>query len=75
MWDKYRTQRGAERKNNPFLNPEVKALEWAKMHGARVTFEGFCWAGREGHEPIYRLITPLHDIRYTVVSGKFTDVL
>lgn len=46
--------------------------EWAKMHGARFTFERFCLAGREWHEPIYRLITPLHDIRYTVVSGKFT---
>ncbi len=54
LWDKYRTPRGAERKNNPFTNPEEKALEWAK---------GFC------------LITPLHDIRYTVVSGEFTDVL
>lgn len=75
LWDKYRTPRGAERKNNPFSNPEQKALEWANMHGARFTFEGFCLAGREWHEPIYRLITPLHDIRYTVVSGKFTDVL
>ena len=70
LWD--RTPRGAERKNNPFSNPEEKALEWAKMHGARFTFERFCLAGREWHEPIYRLITPLHDIRYTVVSGKFT---
>lgn len=41
LWDKYRTPRGAERKNNPFSNPEVKALEWAKMHGARFTFNGF----------------------------------
>lgn len=37
LWDKYRTPRGAERKNNPFTNPEEKALEWAKMHGARFT--------------------------------------
>ena len=35
LWDKYRTPRGAERKNNPFSNPEEKALEWAKMHVAR----------------------------------------
>lgn len=75
LWDKYQTPRGAERKNNPFSNPEEKALEWAKMHGARFTFEGFCLAGREWHEPIYRLITPIYDIRYTVVLGKFTDVL
>lgn len=33
LWDKYRTPRGAERKNNPFSNPEEKALEWANMHG------------------------------------------
>ena len=75
LWDKYRTPRGAERKNNPFSNSEEKALERAKMHGARFTFEGFYLAGRKRHEPIYRLITPLHDIRYTVVSGKFTDQL
>lgn len=41
LWDKYRTPRGAERKNNPFSNPEEKALEWANMHGAWFTFNGF----------------------------------
>lgn len=75
LWDKYRTPRGAERKNNPFLNPEEKALEWAKENGARFTFDGFALAGREWYEPIYRLITPICDIRYTVALGKFTDVL
>ena len=75
LWDKYQTPRGVERKNNPFSNSEATALEWAKMHGARFTFEGFYTTGRDWHEPIYRLITPICDIRYTVVSGKFTDVL
>lgn len=53
LWDKYRTPRGAERKNNPFTNPEEKALEWAKMHGARFTFNGFYGTGNNWHEPIY----------------------
>ena len=75
LWNRYRTPQGAERKNNPFSNPEMKALEWAKVHGARFTFEGFVLAGRDWYEPIYRLITPICDIRYTVVLGKFTDVL
>lgn len=30
LWDKYRTPRGAERKNNPFTNPEEKALIFSK---------------------------------------------
>ena len=74
LWDKYRTPRGAERKNNPFSNSEEKALEWAKMHGARFTFEGFCLAGREWHEPIYRLITPICDIQYIVSLGQIQRV-
>ena len=74
LWDKYQTPRGAERKNNPFSNSEEKALEWAKMHGARFTFEGFCLAGREWHEPIYRLITPICDIQYIVSLGQIQRV-
>lgn len=74
LWDKYRTPRGAERKNNPFTNPEEKALEWAKMHGARFTFEEFCLAGRERHEPIYKLITPICDIQYIVSLGQIQRV-
>lgn len=62
LWDKYRTPRGAERKNNPFTNPEEKALEWAKMHGARFTFNGFYGTGNNWHEPIYELITPICDM-------------
>lgn len=71
LWDKYRTPRGAERKNNPFLNPEEKALEWAKMHGARFTFNGFYGTGNNWHEPIYELITPICDIQYIVNLGQF----
>lgn len=56
LWDKYRTPRGAERKNNPFSNSEEKALEWAKMHGARFTFNGF-----------YGIC----DIQYIVTLGQF----
>lgn len=71
LWDKYRTPRGAERKNNPFSNPEEKALEWAKMHGARFTFNGFYGTGNNWHEPIYELITPICDIQYIVTLGQF----
>lgn len=71
LWDKYRTPRGAERKNNPFSNSEATALEWAKMHGARFTFEGFYTTGRDWHEPIYRLITPIYDIQYIASLGQF----
>lgn len=71
LWDKYRTPRGAERKNNPFSNPEVKALEWAKMHGARFTFNGLYETGNNWHEPIYELITPICDIQYIVTLGQF----
>lgn len=74
LWDKYRTPRGAERKNNPFSNPEEKALEWAKMHGARFTFNGFCGAGNNWNEPIYELITPIRDIRYIVSLGQIQRV-
>lgn len=63
LWDKYRTPRGAERKNNPFSNPEEKALEWAKMHGARFTYE-----------PIYELIAPICDIQYIASLGQFQRV-
>lgn len=71
LWDKYRTPRGAERKNNPFSNPEEKALEWAKMHGARFTFNDFYGTGNNWHEPIYELITPICDIQYIVTLGQF----
>lgn len=71
LWDKYRTPRGAERKNNPFLNPEMKALERAKKHGARFTFNGFYGTRNNWHEPIYELITPICDIRYIVSLGQF----
>lgn len=70
LWDKYRTPRGAERKNNPFSNPEEKALEWAKMHGARFTFNRFYGTGNNRHEPIYELITPICDIQYIVTLGQ-----
>lgn len=70
LWDKYRTPRGAERKNNPFTNPEEKALEWAKMHGARFTFNGFYGTRNNWHEPIYELITPICDIQYIVTLGQ-----
>ena len=66
LWDKYRTPRGAERKNNPFSNPEEKAL-----HGARFTFNGFYGTGNNWHEPIYELITPICDIQYIVTLGQF----
>lgn len=71
LWDKYRTPQGAERKNNPFSNPEEKALEWAKMHGAQFTFNGFYGTGNNWHEPIYELITPICDIQYIVTLGQF----
>lgn len=74
MWDKYQTPRGAERKNNPFSNPEEKALEWAKMHGARFTFNGFYGTGNNWHEPIYKLITPICDIQYIVSLGQIQRV-
>lgn len=74
LWDKYRTPRGAERKNNPFSNPEEKALEWAKMHGARFTFNGFYGTGNNWHEPIYEPITPICDIQYIVTLGQFQRV-
>lgn len=70
LCDKYRTPRGAERKNNPFSNSEEKALEWAKMHGARFTFNGFYGTGNNWHEPIYELITPICDIQYIVTLGQ-----
>lgn len=72
LWDKYQTPRGAERKNNPFSNSEATALEWAKMHGARFTFNGFYGTGNNWHEPIYELITPIYDIQYIVSLGQFT---
>lgn len=71
LWDKYQTPRGAERKNNPFSNSEATALEWAKMHGARFTFNGFYGTGNNWHEPIYELITPICDIQYIVTLGQF----
>lgn len=71
LWDKYRTPRGAECKNNPFSNSEEKALEWAKMHGARFTFNGFYGTGNNWYEPIYELITPICDIQYIVTLGQF----
>ena len=74
LWDKYRTPRGAEHKNNPFSNPEEKALEWAKMHGARFTFNGFYGTGNKWHETIYELITPIYDIQYIVSLGQFQRV-
>lgn len=74
LWDKYRTPRGAERKNNPFSNPEEKALEWAKMHGARFTFNGFYGTGNNRYEPIYELITPICDIQYIVSLGQIQRV-
>lgn len=74
LWDKYRTPRGAERKNNPFSNSEEKALEWAKMHGARFTFNGFYGTGNNWHEPIYELITPICDIQYIVSLGQIQRV-
>lgn len=74
LWDKYRTPRGAERKNNPFSNPEMKALEWAKMHGARFSLYDFYNAGPNWYEPIYRLITPKYDILYYVYGGEFQRV-
>lgn len=33
LWDKYRTPRGAERKNNPFSNPEKKAWSGQRCTG------------------------------------------
>lgn len=48
LWDKYRTPRGAERKNNPFSNSEEKALEWAKMHGPGSRLKGSVWPGESG---------------------------
>lgn len=74
LWDKYRTPRGAERKNNPFSNPEVKALEWAKAHGARFTFNGFYGTVNNRHEPIYELITPICDTQYIVSLCQFQRV-
>lgn len=74
LWDKYRTPRGAERKNNPFSNPEEKALEWAKMHGARFTFNDFYGTGNNWYEPIYELITPICDIQYIASLGQFQRV-
>lgn len=74
LWDKYRTPRGAERKNNPFSNPEEKALEWAKMHGARFTFNGFYGTENNWREPIYELITPICDIQYIVSLGQIQRV-
>lgn len=74
LWDKYRTPRGAERKNNPFSNLEEKALEWANMHGARFTFNGLCRTGNNWNEPIYELITPICDIQYIVSLGQFQRV-
>lgn len=74
LWDKYRTPRGAERKNNPFSNSEKKALEGAKMHGARFTFNGFYETGNNWHEPIYELITPICDIQYIVSLGQIQRV-
>jgi hypothetical protein len=71
LWDKYRTPRGAERKNNPFTNLEEKALEWANMHGARFTFNSFYGTRNNWHEPIYELITPIYDIQYIVSLGQF----
>lgn len=70
LWDKYRTPRGAERKNNPFSNQGEKALKWAKMHGARFTFNGFYGTGNNWHEPIYELTTPICDIQYIVTLGQ-----
>lgn len=74
LWDKYRTPRGAERKNNPFSNLEEKALEWANMHGALFTFNGFYATGNNWYEPIYELITPICDIQYIVSLGQFQRV-
>lgn len=74
LWDKYRTPRGAERKNNPFSNSKEKALEWAKMHGARFTFNGFYGTGNNRQEPIYELITPICDIQYIVSLGQIQRV-
>lgn len=74
LWDKYRTPRGAERRNNPFSNPEETALEWAKMHGARFTFNGFYGTGNNWNEPIYELITPICDIQYIVSLGQFQRI-
>lgn len=74
LWDKYRTPRGAVRKNNPFSNSEEKALERAKMHGARFTFNGFYGTGNNWHEPIYELITPICDIQYIVSLGQIQRV-
>lgn len=74
LWDKYRTPRGAERKNNPFSNPEEKALEWANMHGARFTFNGFYATRNNWYEPIYELITPICDIQYIASLGQFQRV-
>lgn len=71
LWDKYQTPRGAERKNNPFSNSEATALEWAKMHGARFTFNGFYGTGNNWNEPIYELITPIYDIQYIASLGQF----
>lgn len=70
LWDKYRTPRGAERKNNPFTNLEEKALERAKTHGARFTFNGFYGTGNNWYEPIYELITPICNIQYIVTLGQ-----
>lgn len=74
LWDKYRTPRGAERKNNHFSGADKMALEWAKMHGARFTFNGFYGTGNNWHEPIYELITPICDIQYIVTLGQFQRV-
>lgn len=74
LWDKYRTPRGAERKNNPFTDREMEALEWAKENGARFTFNGFYGTGNNWHEPIYELITPICDIQYIVSLGQIQRV-
>jgi hypothetical protein len=74
LWDKYRTPRGAERKNNPFSNPDERALEGANMLGARFTFNGFYGTGNNRHEPIYELITPVCNIQYIVNLGQFQRV-
>lgn len=71
LWDKYQTPRGAERKNNPFTDREMEALEWAKENGARFTLDEFYMVGQKWHEPVYCLITPILDISYFVYGGNF----
>lgn len=51
-----------------------EALEWAKMHGARFTFNGFYGTGNNWNEPIYELITPIYDIQYIASLGQFQRV-